>query len=224
VFDSESIEPIPAAFDQPSRDPQPPFPIRFASLDAARQPCARSHRERNPRDVVTDFAGLLRIGLACALCRGRVEHTRRLQEGVETMRRRATRGLIVAGIVLLAFVANRAEAAGGSQDPALRRVAKQIGLALDGNNKTDIRLVLDPAVSGDVADLILARFREALEADPRVEQISDDATFTARIGYLRSDLKVCLEVVLENGRNQSLGKFSANFDLELPPETENVGR
>jgi hypothetical protein len=136
------------------------------------------------------------------------------------MSRRALRGLIVGTIVLFAGAANRAEADGGSQSPALRRVAKQIGVALDRHNRSDVRVVLGPQVTGEIAELILVRCKEAFVADARIETVTDEASFTAQIDYVRSDLKVCLEVVLKDGNNQTLGKFAANFDLELPAESE----
>lgn len=122
---------------------------------------------------------------------------------------RAIQLLIVAGLMLIATT--DAEAA-GSQAPAIKRVAKNVGLALKRNNRSNVRLVRGEET--EVGRKLEAEFVKALEATDFVDKVEDDAKFAIKIEYTRSGNRVSMEVILLDRSNHSLGKFSANFDLE----------
>lgn len=125
------------------------------------------------------------------------------------MFQRALTILMVAG--LFHFVADVVEA--GSQTPALNRVAKQVGQTLKANRRNTVRFV--PAKdANDVGKRIETAFVAALKANDLVEDVEDDAKFSVRIDYIRSGQRVSLEVIMFDSRGQSLGKYSANFELD----------
>lgn len=112
--------------------------------------------------------------------------------------------------ILVALLALPSSAGAANRAQAMTRVAKQVGLALKRERQSTV--ALRARSKEDLGKELEKGLAEALEKDANVKKVDDEANYSVQIEYRVAGKRVSLDVVLLNGRRNSVAKFSVNYD------------